>query len=75
VKLLDVEAKDDNGSDVFVKETQRIMMQLSERPMSLKELAKTTDIEEKRVYRVLNSLHKGGQIIPLGMTTWAIQTC
>jgi len=63
VKLLNVEAKDNNGSDVFAKETQRIMMQLSERPMSLKELVETTGIEEKRVYRVLSSLHKGGQII------------
>ena len=32
-------------------------------PMSLKELAEKTGIEEKRVYRVLSSLHKGGQII------------
>ena len=63
VKLLNVEAKDNGGPDVFVKETQRIMIQLSERPMSLKELAEKTGIEEKRVYRVLSSLHKGGQIV------------
>lgn len=63
MKLLKVEAKDNSGSDVFVKETQRIMSQLSERPMSLKELAEKTGIEEKRVYRVLSSLHKGGQIV------------
>jgi len=31
--------------------------------MSLKELAEKTGIEEKRVYRVLSSLHKGGQIV------------
>ena len=63
MKLLNVEAKDNSGSDMFVKETQRIMIQLSERPMSLKELAEKTGIEEKRVYRVLSSLHKGGQIV------------
>jgi len=63
VKLLNVEVKDNGGPDVFAKETQRIMIQLSERPMSLKELAEKTGIEEKRVYRVLSSLHKGGQIV------------
>lgn len=63
MKLLNVGAKDNGGSDVFVNETQRIMIQLSERPMSLKELAEKTGIEEKRVYRVLSSLHKGGQIV------------
>lgn len=31
--------------------------------MSMKELAEKTGIEEKRVYRVLSSLYKGGQII------------
>ena len=31
--------------------------------MSLKELAEKTGIEEKRVYRVLSSLHKGGQTV------------
>jgi len=31
--------------------------------MSLKELAENTGIEEKRVYRVLSSLHKSGQIV------------
>lgn len=63
MKLLNVGAKDNGWSDVFAKETQRIMIQLSERPMSLKELAEKTGIEEKRVYRVLSSLHKGGQIV------------
>jgi len=31
--------------------------------MSLKELAENTGIEEKRVYKVLSSLHKSGQIV------------
>ena len=51
------------GSDVYAKEMQRIVVQLSARPMSLKELAEKTGIEEKRVYRVLSSLHKSGQIV------------
>ena len=48
---------------MYMKEMQRIVMQLSARPMSLKELAENTGIEEKRVYKVLSSLHKSGQIV------------
>jgi len=48
---------------VYVKEMQWIEKQLSTRPMSLKELAEKTGIEEKRVYRALSSLHRRGQII------------
>ena len=62
-KLLNVGAKKYCGPDVYVKEMQRIEKQLSTRPMSLKELAEKTGIERKKVYRVLSSLHKGGQIV------------
>ena len=48
---------------MYLKLMQQVMIRLSERPMSLKELAEKTGIEEKRVYRVLSSLHKGGQIV------------
>ena len=48
---------------MYVKLMQQVMIQLSERPMSLKELAEKTGIKEKRVYRVLSSLHKSGQIV------------
>ena len=46
-----------------VKLMQRVMMRLSERPMSLKELAEKTGIEEKQVYRVLSSLHSSKRIV------------
>ena len=42
---------------------QWIEKQLSTQPMSLKELAEKTSIEEKRVYRALSSLHRSGQIV------------
>ena len=48
---------------MYVKEMQWIENQLSTRPMSLKELAEKTGIEEKRVYRALSSLHRSGQIV------------
>jgi len=48
---------------VSVKLMQRVMMRLSERPMSLKELAEKTGIEEKQVYRALSSLNKSGRIV------------
>jgi len=31
--------------------------------MSLKELAETTSVEEKRVYRVLSSLHRDRRVV------------
>jgi len=42
---------------------QQVKMQLDERPMSLKELARKIRVEEKRVYRVLSLLHRSGQIV------------
>jgi len=42
---------------------QQVKMQLDERPMSLKELAARIRVEEKRVYKVLNRLHRSSQIV------------
>ena len=42
---------------------QQVKMQLDERPMSLKELARRIRVEEKRVYRVLSLLHRSSQIV------------
>jgi predicted transcriptional regulator len=42
---------------------QQVKMQLDERPMSLKELARKIRVEEKRVYRVLSLLHRSSQIV------------
>ncbi len=44
-------------SDVYVKLMQRVMILLSEGPLSLKELVEQTRVEQKQVYRVLSSLH------------------
>ena len=48
---------------MYAKLTQQVMMQLSERPMSLKELAEKINVEEKRVYRVLSSLHRDIRVV------------
>jgi predicted transcriptional regulator len=42
---------------------QQVKIQLDERPMSLKELAARSRVEDKRVYRVLSLLHKSSQIV------------
>ncbi len=42
---------------------QQVKMQLDERPMSMKELARKIRVEEKRVYRVLSLLHRSSQIV------------
>ena len=42
---------------------QQVKMQLDERPMSLKELARKIRVEEKRVYRVLSLLNRSSQIV------------
>jgi predicted transcriptional regulator len=39
------------------------MIRLSEEPMSLEELAEKTGVENKKVYRVLSSLHTSRQIV------------
>ena len=46
-----------------VKLMRQVMMRLSERPMSMKELAEKTGIEEKQVYRVLSTLHNNRRIV------------
>ena len=43
--------------------TRQVMIRLSEEPMSLEELAEKTGVEEKKVYRVLSSLHKSRRIV------------
>ena len=43
--------------------SRQVMIWLTEEPMSLEELAEKTGVERKKVYRVLSSLHKGGQIV------------
>ena len=43
--------------------TRQVMLSLSEEPMSLEELAGKTGVENKKVYRVLSSLHTNGQIV------------
>ncbi len=43
--------------------TRQVMLRLSEEPMSLEELAGKTGVENKKVYRVLSSLHTSGQIV------------
>ena len=48
---------------MYVKLEQQVIMQLSERPMSLSELTENTGIEEKQIYRVLSSLHKSKRIV------------
>jgi predicted transcriptional regulator len=42
---------------------QQVKMQLDERPMSLRELARRIRVEEKRVYRVLSQLHRSSQVV------------
>ena len=42
---------------------QQVKMQLDERPMSLRELARRIRAEEKQVYRVLSRLHRSSQIV------------
>ena len=48
---------------MYVKLTEQVVKQLSEQPMSLKELAERTSIEEKKVYRILSSLHRDGRVV------------
>ncbi len=43
--------------------TRQVMIKLSEEPMSLEELAEKTGVENKKVYRVLSSLHTSRQIV------------
>ena len=43
--------------------TRQVMIRLSEEPMSLEELAEKTGVEEKKVYRVLSSIHKSRRIV------------
>jgi len=42
---------------------QQVKMQLDERPMSLRELARRIRVEEKQVYRVLSLLNRSSQIV------------
>ena len=42
---------------------QQVKMQLNERPMSLRELARRIRVEEKQVYRALSLLHRSSQIV------------
>jgi len=48
---------------MYEKLMQQVMRQLSEQPMSLKELAGKTSIEEKKVYQILSSLHRNGRVV------------
>jgi len=48
---------------VHVKLREEVLNWLSEQPMSLKEIAEEIGVEEKKVYRVLSSLHKDKRII------------
>ena len=48
---------------MYVKLVNQVMVRLSERPMSLKELAEKTGTEEKKVYRVLSSLYESKRIV------------
>jgi Fe2+ or Zn2+ uptake regulation protein len=41
----------------------QVKVQLNEGPMSLKELAASTRVEEKQVYKVLSLLHKSSQVV------------
>ena len=50
-------------SDVYVKLMQRVMILLSEGPLSLKELVEQTRVEQKQVYRVLSSLHRSSRVV------------
>ncbi len=43
--------------------SRQVMIWLSEEPMSLEELAEKTGVEEKRVYRVLSSLHRDRRVV------------
>ena len=43
--------------------TRQVMKRLSEEPMSLEELAEKTGVENKKVYRVLSSLHTSRRIV------------
>jgi len=48
---------------VYVKLMRRVMIRLSEGPLSLKELVEHIRVEQKQVYRVLSSLHRSSQIV------------
>ena len=41
----------------------QVKMQLDERPMSLRELAASINVEENKVYRVLSLLYRSSQIV------------
>ena len=43
--------------------TRQVMIRLSEEPMSLEELAEKTGVKNKKVYRVLSSLHTSRRIV------------
>jgi len=42
---------------------RKVMIWLSEEPMSLVELVEKTSVERKKVYRILSSLHKSKQMV------------
>ncbi len=63
MKLYSLQARIDVSETLSERLIQHVRMQLNERPMSLKELAKRIRIEQKQVYRAISRLHRNGQIV------------